>query len=139
MDFPEAISNISLNRPAPWLKTMSRPWVISAVTRCEYLLCGTPRLSHSVVKTTLPSAPRTRMTRTPLSAMPQYVSTIRSLGDTLSMIPSSNRVEGGLRRGRRGGDPAEVRHGGGGDALAWVLGRDGKGRQPKRYFGRTSR
>jgi len=25
------------------------------------------------------------------------------------------------------------------DALAWVLGRDGKGRQPKRYFGRTSR
>ena len=25
------------------------------------------------------------------------------------------------------------------DALAWVLGRDGKGRQPKQYFGRTSR
>ena len=26
-----------------------------------------------------------------------------------------------------------------GDALAWVLPRDGKGRQPKQYFGRTSR
>src|SRR5882724_9917176 len=25
------------------------------------------------------------------------------------------------------------------DALAWVLSRDGKGRQPKQYFGRTSR
>jgi len=25
------------------------------------------------------------------------------------------------------------------DALAWVLARDGKGRQPKQYFGRTSR
>ena len=26
-----------------------------------------------------------------------------------------------------------------GDALAWVLPRDGKGRQPKQYFGCTSR
>ena len=49
----------------------------------------------------------------PVSAILQKFLSIRSLRDTLSMIPSSNRVEGGLRRGRRGGDPAEVRHGGG--------------------------